>query len=522
MKALKYLSLASIMTLAACMTSCSSDDDNNNGDNPTPDPTPTEKYVWGEDGGLKSCDHILFSEVDNSENANGAQIGNGDAEFVFTGKQTLKKGTYLLKGWVYIANGAELTIEPGTVIKGDKQTKASLICERGGKLIAKGSATEPIVFTSEEAPGSRKPGDWGGIIICGKAKNNQTEMQIEGGPRTKHGGDNDADNSGVLSYVRIEFAGYPFQTDQEINGLTLGSVGSGTQIDHVQVSYSNDDSYEWFGGTVNCKYLVAFHGWDDDFDTDNGFSGAVQYGLAVRDAKIADKSQSNGFESDNNASGSDVSPYTTATFSNITFIGPKLQTGVKFENTTDFITGGQMNPNNGSALGKFQSAMQIRRSSRLNVINSMAAGWPIGLIIDGEKGDTPAQAKAGVIRFHNNVFAGMDITGSDANKVYEDVLYDAAGKAVIDANQKSYSNTFFFQEALKNKAYDDAAALDLKDASNVGSPFMPSASSPLLNLASFDGETKVSLDKVAYVGAFNATDNWLTGWTNFDPQNTKY
>ena len=84
------------------------------------------EYTWGTDGGLKSCDHILFSEVDNSENANGAQIGNGDAEFVFTGKQTLKKGTYLLKGWVYIANGAELTIEPGTVIKGDKQTKASL------------------------------------------------------------------------------------------------------------------------------------------------------------------------------------------------------------------------------------------------------------------------------------------------------------------------------------------------------------------------------------------------------------
>ena len=521
MKKVKFLTMASIMSLAMCMVSCS-DDNDEPGNNPDVPVNPTEKYTWGTDGGIKSCDHILFSELDNSENASGAQIGNGDAEFVFTGKQTLKKGTYLLKGWVYIADGAELTIEPGTVIKGDKQTKASLICERGGKLIAKGSATEPIVFTSEEAAGSRKPGDWGGIIICGKAKNNQTEMQIEGGPRTKHGGDNDADNSGVLSYVRIEFAGYPFQTDQEINGLTLGSVGSGTQIDHVQVSYSNDDSFEWFGGTVNCKYLVAFHGWDDDFDTDNGFSGAVQYGLAVRDAKIADKSQSNGFESDNNASGSDVSPYTTATFSNITFIGPKLQTGVKFENTTDFITGGSMNPNNGSALGKFQSAMQIRRSSRLNVINSVAAGWPIGLIIDGEKGDTPAQAKAGTIHFHNNVFAGMDIIGSDANKVYEDVLYDAVNKAVIDANQKSYSNTFFFQEALKNKSYDDAAALDLKDASNVGSPFMPSASSPLLTLASFDGETKASLDKVAYVGAFNATDNWLTGWTNFDPQNTKY
>lgn len=129
------------------------------------------------------------------------------------------------------------------------------------------------MFTSEEAKGNRRPGDWGGIILCGKAKNNKSEMQIEGGPRTKHGGNDDADNSGVLSYVRIEFAGYPFQTDQEINGLTLGSVGSGTKIDHVQVSYTNDDSYEWFGGTVNCKYLVAYKGWDDDFDTDNGFSG---------------------------------------------------------------------------------------------------------------------------------------------------------------------------------------------------------------------------------------------------------
>ena len=514
---MKKLTFASLLVLATCMTACSSDDDPVN----NPDTT-DEKYNWGTDNGLKSCDHILFSEVDNSEKADGTQIGNGDAEFVFTGKQTLKKGTYLLKGWVYIANGAELTIEPGSVIKGDKQTKASLICERGGKLIAKGSDKEPIVFTSEEAAGNRKPGDWGGIILCGKAKNNQTEMQIEGGPRTKHGGDDDADNSGILSYVRIEFAGYPFQTDQEINGLTLGSVGSGTQIDHVQISYSNDDSFEWFGGTVNCKYLVTFHGWDDDFDTDNGYSGAVQYGLVVRNAKIADKSQSNGFESDNNASGSDVSPYTNATFSNITIIGPKLQSGVTFENTTDFITGGQMNPNNGSALGKFQSAMQIRRSSRLNIINSVAAGWPIGLIIDGEKGDTPKQAQAGTIRFHNNVFAGMDIIGSDANKVYDDVLYDAVNQAVIDETQNSYSNTFFFQEALKNKAFDDAAALGLTDASSVGSPFMPNAQSPLLTLASFDGENNTWFDKVSYVGAFNATDNWLTGWTNFDPQNTQY
>ena len=269
-------------------------------------------YKWTTNEGLKACDHLLFGE-DGKDNAEGTVIGNGDQQLVFNGKQTLKKGVYTLKGWVYICDGAELTIEPGTVIKGDKATKAALIVERGGKLIAQGTADAPIVFTSAQAPGQRRPGDWGGVIICGKAKNNQKEMQIEGGPRTKHGGNDDADNSGVLSFVRIEFAGYPFKADQEINGLTLGSVGSGTKIDHVQVSYSNDDSFEWFGGAVNCKYLVAYKGWDDDFDTDNGFSGKVQFGLSVRDPKIADQSQSNGFESDNCADGAQVPPYTTAT-----------------------------------------------------------------------------------------------------------------------------------------------------------------------------------------------------------------
>lgn len=369
MNKMYFLGCMGILAAAAMLSSCSSDNDD---PTPSPNPGPEVVYKWTTNGGLKACDHILFG-TDDKENANGTQIGNGDQEFVFTGKQTLKKGTYLLKGWVYIADGAELTIEPGTIIKGDKQTKAALIAERGGKLIAKGTATEPIVFTSEEAAGSRKPGDWGGIILCGKAKNNQTEQQIEGGPRTKHGGADDADNSGALSYVRIEFAGYPFQKDKEINGLTLGSVGSGTEIDHVQVSYSNDDSFEWFGGTVNCKYLVAYKGWDDDFDTDNGFSGKVQYGLSLRDSKIADTSQSNGFESDNCADGATVDPRTKATFSNITFVGPKVLDD-KFQNTTDYINAGAYNPNNGSALGKFQSAMQIRRSSNLNCINSVALG----------------------------------------------------------------------------------------------------------------------------------------------------
>ena len=508
MNKMKMTGCLGILFAAALMSSCSSSNDD-----PTPAPNPGSDvvYKWTQDGGLKACDHILF-DANGKEDVNGTEIGNGDQEFVFTGKQTLKKGTYTLKGWVYIANGAELTIEPGTIIKGDKQTKAALIAERGGKLIAKGNASEPIVFTSEQEAGSRKPGDWGGIILCGKARNNQNEQQIEGGPRTKHGGNDDADNSGVLSYVRIEFAGYPFQKDKEINGLTFGSVGSGTQIDHVQVSYSNDDSFEWFGGTVNCKYLVAYKGWDDDFDTDNGFSGKVQYGLSLRDSKIADTSQSNGFESDNCADGADVQPYTTATFSNITFVGPKVLDD-KFQNNETYINGGSYYPNNGSAMGKFQAAMQIRRSSRLNCINSVALGWPIGLIVDGEKGGTVQAAKDGLFKLQNVYFAGMDAVGTDANKVYEDVLYDAAGKKVIDDKQQSYSHTFFLAQP-GNKYFDTWNTLVGADG------YTPVAGSPLLGAASFTSWN--GFDNVSYIGAFDGTNNWMSGWTNFDPQNAKY
>lgn len=113
-------------------------------------------------------------------------------------------------------------------------------------------------------------------------------MEIEGDPRTKRRGNDNVDNLGVLSYVRIEFAGYPFRQDKEINGLTLGLVGNGTQLDHVQISYSNDDSYEWFGDMINAKYLIAYKGRDDNFDTDSGYCGTVQFGPIIHDSRLAD------------------------------------------------------------------------------------------------------------------------------------------------------------------------------------------------------------------------------------------
>lgn len=495
----KFYGCLGILALAGTMFTACSDD--NNDDNKQ-----TTSAVWTTDGGLRACDHLLFTENDNVDskdvNDNGTQIGNGNQEFVFTGKQTLKKGVYVLKGWVYIADGAELTIEPGTVIKGDKGLKSALIAERGGKLIAQGTETQPIVFTSKKEPGERRPGDWGGVILCGKARTNATEQQIEGGPRTKHGGNDDADNSGVLSYVRIEFAGYPLKPDQEINGLTLGSVGSGTKIDHVQVSYSNDDSFEWFGGTVNCKYLVSYKGWDDDFDTDNGFSGHVQYGLAIRDARIADQSMSNGFESDNNAKGTNADPHTSAVFSNMTFVGPKA-TASDFVNDAKYINAGSLDPNNGSGLGRFQSGMQIRRDSHLSCFNSVVVGWPVGLILDGELGDSQGAATNGLLKLQNLYFANLDAIGTDKNKV------------LTDDTQSSFSTKFFL--AQPGNVYSKTA-----DGWFDVTGYRPLATSPLLNAASFTDPLLSGFDKVAYVGAFGTGSDWTVNWTNFDPQNTKY
>ena len=199
---------------------------------------------------------------------------------------TLKASyTYKLRGLVYVTNGAILTIEPGTKIVGENGKNGALIICRGAKINADGTADKPIVFTSEAATPQR--GDWAGVVLLGQAPSNSSFNgvdgvgEIEGGVNNSDGlglyglgaTSNLTDNSGTLRYVRIEYAGYAFLPDKEINGLTFGGVGNQTTIDYVQVSYANDDSFEWFGGSVNCKHLISFRTLDDDFDTANGFSG---------------------------------------------------------------------------------------------------------------------------------------------------------------------------------------------------------------------------------------------------------
>lgn len=305
---------------------------------------------------------------------------------------------YLLQGQIYVKNGATLTIEPGTVILGDKATPGSgLFITQGSKLIANGTANDPIVFTSNQAPGARAAGDWGGIILLGRAANNQPSgiANIEGiapTPDTQFGGgaspDNN-DNSGSLQYVRIEFPGYVYQTDKEINGITLGSVGSATTLHHIQVSFCNDDAFEWFGGTVNAHHLVSYRNLDDDFDTDFGYRGHVQFGLIVRDPNIADNpavSTSEGFESDNDASGSAATPQTSAIFSNITAIGP-------FRGNTG-----------ATVAAGYQRALRLRRNTALRIYNSLFMDFKTGIHIDGTAAE--ANATSGSLKFMRNVVAG--------------------------------------------------------------------------------------------------------------------
>ena len=308
-------------------------------------------------------------------------------------------GNVLLQNKIYVKNGATLTILPGTIIRGDKATQATLIVTKGCKIIAEGTQNLPIVFTSNESVGNRTEGDWGGLVILGQATNNQPGgvANIEGivpTANTQYGGSDDNDNSGKLKYVRIEFAGIALEPNKEINGITFGSVGRGTLVDYVQVSFSGDDSYEWFGGTVDCKHLIAYRGIDDDFDTDFGYRGRIQFGLIIRDNTMYDAAgDSNGLESDNDAAGSANTPQTAAIFSNLTIIGAK-------GNGSLSLPVGE----------KFEKAFRIRRNSSISVFNSLVVGWEKGLSIEGASCET--NVTSGTLVFSNNVLTELPLGAS--------------------------------------------------------------------------------------------------------------
>ncbi len=406
---------------------------------------------------------------------------------------------YILDGFVAVGNGATLTIQPGTIIMGRKATKGTLVIMRGGQLIADGTPCQPIVFTSEQAPGTRTYGDWGGVIVLGNAPVNVPggTNTIEGGvPNNligktsgnvitgvnQYGGALPNDNSGIIRYVRIEFSGIAFTLDNEINGLTMGGVGRGTIIDYVQVSFCGDDSFEWFGGTVDNKHLIAYRGLDDDWDVDLGFSGYVQYAVSLRDPAIADISASNGWESDNDAAGSTNSPRTSPIFANVTHIGP-------IQNPGDVIN------------SLYQRGGHLRRSSRTSIYNSIITGYPVGILVDGSV--TSSDYEANQFNLRNNLLAGHTTTynctactGSISAKMAADNNIDLGAAGI--------------------------GLLGLINPFNFSNPnFQPAPGSLPLTLP-VAGGLPAFFDPVSYIGAFDGTNDWTRTWAEWNPNSVDY
>ena len=393
---------------------------------------------------------------------------------------------YILNGLVFVNDGQTLTIEPGTIIKGragQTEEASALVVARGGKLIADGTADDPIVFTSQADGIYRTPsgdactestldantrGLWGGLIILGKAgiTADTEERAIEGIPTSEarglYGGSEDGDNSGTLRYVSIRHGGTDIGAGNEINGLTMGGVGNGTVIENVEVFANNDDGFEWFGGTVNTKNLVAAFCGDDSFDYDEGWRGSNQFWLAYQ-LNVGDR----GGEHDGGPSSCETcTPFAIPVIYNATYVGQGEAAGTR--------------------------AVSLRDNAGGKYYNSIFVDYGRGVDIEYLPGsdDSFKQAQDGNLEFRNNIFFNV-ATGGDlftvTNGSDDENLDISAQEAELAAIVADWNNTTADPEleSLQPRAAvvtDDLApaptdnfieAVDYKGAvSNTGTPWI--------------------------------------------------
>jgi hypothetical protein len=402
----------------------------------------------------------------------GANAPSEDVAADVTATATWECGkTYVLKQLVFVKSGATLTIQAGTTIKGDQGS--ALIVEKGAKIIAEGTKTAPIVFSSNAA--QRAPGDWGGVMLNGNAA-----VNLPGGSGVPEGlestmvtfgGTDDADSSGVLKYVRIEFAGFQLSPDNELNSLTLNGVGSGTIVEHVQSHFGSDDGFEWFGGTVNVKYLLATGGLDDAFDWDAGWRGKAQFLAAVQDDV---NKGDNGFEADNLKDDTTAAPYSEPTISNVTLVGKTVT-------------------------GSAGNGMLLRRGTKGHIYNALVVGFAkYGLDVDGDQ--TADNATGNALEIKQSFFAnaanfanGAEDDGKD-KALNEETWATGLGNATVEASAVG----------LVGIGID---TVDLSQA--VGSPALTGGTPP--SDPFFDASA-------TFAGACGASCDEFKGWTAFPIQ----
>lgn len=433
--------------------------------------------------------------------------------------------TYILRGFVYVNSGATLTINAGTRIVGDTTALgSSLFVLRGARLVANGTESAPIVFTSQRSAGNRSPGDWGGLIIVGNARSNRTgSIIVEGsdgsvvgaqpGGVVYTGGTNDADNSGSLSYVRVEFAGYATLTDAELNSFTLAAVGSGTTLQYLQALAGLDDHFEWFGGTVDGKYLVSYEAGDDHFDTSEGYRGRNQFLIAMQSTFLTPRagagaisSDPQGFEVDGCNGGGCVAPmggnaqsagaadglWNMNQFANFTMIG--TPTGVTV-------------PSNGGV------GMVLRRGTGGHYLNGVIARWPQrGISLRDSTTNNRFQADSLIVR---NLYLAENTAAFDAvgSNFGQETAF-AARNSNITVGATSVTAASLFTALPIVSATTRASDLD----------WSPAANSPIATggLSSFSADPRIAaragtfVVPTAYRGAAApGGTKWWANWTNY-------
>ena len=374
--------------------------------------------------------------------------------------KTLSAGyDYLLRGAVVFESGTTLTIEPGVKIYGEQASNGTLIIAQGAKIMANGTESDPIVMSSDAFEGSRARGQWGGLIINGYAPTNQGVTYGEG-DTGEFGGNDPADSSGILRYVRIQYAGIELSPDNELNGISFQGVGSGTIVEYVQVHMNQDDGIEMFGGTVNIKYALVTGARDDSFDWTDGWTGKGQFWVAQQYGDDAD----NGFEVDNSDTNNEAQPRSAATIYNVTLIGDPA--GLKSDN-----------------------GMLIREGAAGIFANFIVTGFnKVGLDINNEA--THAQADSGKLVVRNSIFF-QNKKGNFGDEKDDDG-FDEAAFAAKNGNKETDPN--------------------LADPFNKSAPnFTPGAGAQTVSPAPPPSDG--FFEPVAFIGGVSPSNNWTTGWT---------
>jgi len=409
-----------------------------------------------------------------------------------------KNNTYILDGRVFVTDGVTLTIEAGTVIKGKvraAQDASALVIARGAKINASGTAAEPIVFTAEADNlngnlGQSDRGLWGGVVLLGRARLNTASGQgnIEGIPTTEplglYGGTNDADDSGVFRYVSIRHAGSLLGPNNELNGLTMGGVGSGTTIEYVEVFANADDGFEWFGGTVNCKYLVSAFNDDDGFDWDEGFRGKLQFLFLIQDPSVGNQA----FESDGGTTPEDGQPYAIPTVYNVTAIG----SGATSANTLSI--GPIFRDNTGGKV--YNSIFHDFRGYAWRIETESA-----------QSQDSAKRLAAGDIVIANNLFGTFGAGTTDAQ-----LFLAPNATAGGPAPATNYTAEHIRAAAQNNRVNTDPLFVAINRAKSGQLDPRLRAGSPALTLAA-TAPNDGFFTAANYLGAFTTSGNWAYAWT---------